>query len=343
MKEIYFERKKHLGIITLTRPEALNALSLPMIKAFYKQLMTWKKDSSVHAVVLTAEGERAFCAGGDVRWLYQMGRQDPTVVDDFFFHEYRLNLAIGTFDKPYIALLNGLTLGGGVGIGLHGSHPIATERFVFGMPETAIGLFPDVGASHLLSRLPGGLGMYLALTGQRLSMPDALSVGLVKYAVPEKSCQDIIENLAASDLTQDPMLAVDRCIGAVRLEPDVLPSMDKAYIQMIKQSFTQPTLAAILGALTELNTPWALETFDRMKTLSPMSLKVTFLQMQKASVLNLAQCLEMDAQLVKHFVRGHDVYEGIRAAVIDKDKTPHWEPTQLEHISEEQVNAYFKP
>lgn len=256
VKGIDFVREKHIGIITLDRPEALNALSFPMIKAFYKQLNAWKKDNSIHAVVLKALSDRVFCAGGDIRWLYEAGRHQDPLVDDFFWHEYRLNLSISTFGKPYISLLNGMTMGGGVGIGMHGSHPVATERFVFAMPETAIGLFPDVGASYLLSRLPSSLGMYLALTGKRISAADSFHLGLVKYVVPEKSCEDILSNLIASDLTQDPILAIDRCFDAVRIESEALtPSIDQAYLRMIDQCFNKPSLVEVLGALEALDTP----------------------------------------------------------------------------------------
>lgn len=339
-KGIAFIREKHIGRVILNRPDALNALTLPMIKAFYKQLTHWSKDQSIYAVILEAAPGRAFCAGGDVRWLYESGKkQDPEQLA-FFWHEYRLNAMIGSFNKPFISLMNGLTMGGGVGVGLHGSHPIATEQFVLAMPETAIGLFPDVGASYLLSRLPSGLGLYLALTGSRVSAADARGWGLVKYVIPAESLSDVVTNLVHLEMDADP-LAIDRCFNAFNLEPGVLPTLSKKDLLQIESCFTQGSVEAIMASLKQMDTSWAIETYARMQQLSPLSLKVTFKQMQRASHLDLTGCLAMDEVLVKHFMQGHDFYEGVRALLIDKDKTPHWEPGTLAGVSEEQVEGYF--
>jgi enoyl-CoA hydratase len=280
-KGIDFIREKHVGRVILNRPEALNALTLPMIKAFYKQLSLWNKDQSIYAVILEAAPGRAFCAGGDVRWLCEAGKkQDPEQLT-FFWHEYRLNALIGSLRKPFISLMNGLIMGGGVGVGLHGSHPIATEQFVLAMPETAIGLFPDVGASYLLSRLPSGLGMYFALTGSRMGAADALACGLVKYVIPAESSHDVLKNLIQLEIDSDP-LAIDRCIHAFNLEPGVLPTMSKQDLAQIESCFTQASVEAIMASLKQLGNPWALETYARIQQLSPLSLKVTFRQMQQA-------------------------------------------------------------
>lgn len=340
-KGIGFIREKHIGRIVLSRPEALNALTLSMIKAFYKQLLAWKRDTSILAVILEAAPGRAFCAGGDVRWLYEMGKkQDPAQLE-FFWHEYRLNALIGTFGKPFISLMNGITMGGGVGIGLHGSHPVATEQFVLAMPETAIGLFPDVGASYLLSRLPSGLGMYFALTGRRMMPADALSLGLVKYLIPESSLADLLKNiieLEASDVFEQ---EINHCFDMVRLAPGSLPTMSQDELNWIETSFTQDSLEAVLAKLKKMDTAWAKETSTLMQQLSPMSLKVTFKQIQQATQLSFKACLAMDEVLVKHFMQGQDFYEGVRALLIDKDKTPTWHPATLAEISDDMVGAYF--
>lgn len=167
-EEVLFSQEGQLGFITLNRPKALNALTLTMIMALQKQLSIWKEDYSIKAVVVQAVPGNAFCAGGDIRWLYNAGRSKDSEQMQFFWHEYRLNHFIHHFGKPYISLLDGITMGGGVGISLHGSHPVASERFVFAMPETGIGFFPDIGASYLLNRCPGFLGVYLGLTGNKL-------------------------------------------------------------------------------------------------------------------------------------------------------------------------------
>jgi enoyl-CoA hydratase len=340
-KGIGFIREKHIGRVVLTRPEALNALTLSMIKAFHKQLLAWKKDPSVLAVIIEAAECRAFCAGGDVRWLYDMGKkQDPAQLD-FFWHEYQLNALIGSFPKPYISIMNGITMGGGVGIGLHGSHPIATERFIMAMPETAIGLFPDVGASFLLSRLPGGLGMYLALTGRRMQPADALSSGLVKYVIPEVSIEDVLKNIIELEPSEFFSQALDSCFNLVKLAPGALPVMPQAELECIERCFTQTSVEAILAQLKNDPHPLATETLTLMQQLSPLSLKVTFKQMQQASQLSLKDCLAMDEVLVKHFMQGSDFYEGVRALLIDKDKMPKWDPATLAEVTEEQVEAYF--
>ncbi|MCX7115507.1 MAG: enoyl-CoA hydratase/isomerase family protein [Gammaproteobacteria bacterium] len=369
---IYFSREGHVGRVMLDRPAALNALSLPMIKAFYKQLMAWNKDPSVHAILLEAKHCRAFCAGGDVRFIYeQHQKHDPnaptssraqrgisnsqeeiprcarddvgadSVILDFFWHEYRLNALIASLKKPYIALMNGITMGGGVGIGLHGSHPVATEKFIFAMPETAIGLFPDVGASYLLSRLPSSLGTYLALTGSRLTASDALKVGLVNHVIPESSMPDLIRNLLASDLSQNAGVVVSRCLDAVRVLPVLLPSMDDALEQRIHQCFAHQTVEEIMLALKACDDVWARETEAQLLQCSPLSLKVTLMQLQKAKSLDVFECLQMDEVLVKHFMQGHDFFEGVRARLIDKDKTPHWQPATLDAVTIERVAAQF--
>ncbi len=340
-KGIGFIREKHIGRVVLTRPEALNALTLSMIKALYKQLLAWKKDSSILAIIIEAAAGRAFCAGGDVRWLYEMGKKEDPEQLDFFWHEYRLNALIGSFPKPYISLMNGFTMGGGVGIGLHGSHPIATERFILAMPETAIGLFPDVGASYLLSRLPNGLGMYFALTGRRMQPADALSLGLIKYVIPEGSLEDVLKNIIELEPTEVFSQELDHCFNMVKLAAGSLSVMSQAQLDSIERCFTQDSVEAIVAKLKEDSHPWSTETYTLMQQLSPLSLKVTFRQMQQASQLSLKECLAMDEILVKHFMQGSDFYEGVRALIIDKDKMPKWHPATLAEVTDALVKGYF--
>lgn len=335
---VHSQQHENIGYITLDRPEALNALSGPMIQALLQQLHVWQNDNTIDLVILEGKG-RAFCAGGDVRQVYANGRSGAQETISFFQKEYQLNHLIGTYPKPFVALMNGITMGGGVGISLHGAYPIATEHFIFAMPETAIGLFPDVGASHLLSRLSPGVRNYLALTGKRLTAKEALGLGLVKSVVLAEKLPLLKRafcELAVSD-------ALDACsMGLVLEKFSTTDTQILAPLDMIERCFHQDTMEAIVVALKAETHPWAAETLMLLMTYSPLSLKVTLLQMQRVEGMSLAGCLALDECLIKHFMTGHDFYEGVRALLIDKDKTPRWSPATLADVTNEQVQAYFK-
>ena len=211
-EDVFFAREGQLGVITLNRPSALNTLTLAMILKLQKQLELWKKDDEVQAVVLCAAPGNAFCAGGDVRWLYNSGIMNYPEQMNFFWHEYRLNHFIAHLGKPYIAFMDGMTMGGGVGVSMHGSHSVASERFVFAMPETSIGFFPDIGASYLLNRCPGYLGIYLGLTGNRLGAHDAMKVGLVQQVISSEQMPSCLKALTEKDLSVHATLSVDACL-----------------------------------------------------------------------------------------------------------------------------------
>lgn len=339
-EEVLFVQEGQLGIITLNRPGALNALSLPMIQAMQKQLEAWKDDHSVKAVVIRAVPGNAFCAGGDVRWLYNSGRGNDSEQMQFFWHEYRLNHYIHHFGKPYIALMDGITMGGGVGISLHGSHPIASEQFVFAMPETGIGFFPDIGASHLLTRCPGSLGIYLGLTGNRIGSQDALKAGLIRFIVTSKQMDQLLQSLKATDLSNDAHTRVDQCVQSFAKEYD---ANEVSQIKpLIDVCFSQPTVESIIDALRKCEGIWAEGVYNTLGQKSPLSLKVTFTQLQKAKSLSLAECLKMDFDLVAHFMRDSDFYEGVRSLLIDKDKNPNWKPASLDLVTDNMVVNYFE-
>lgn len=329
-----------IGILTLSRPQALNALTLAMIQAMQQQLLRWQQDDKIHAVVIQSAGGKAFCAGGDVRWLYERGlAHDPEQLQ-FFWQEYRLNQFIHEFNKPYIALMDGITMGGGVGISLHGSHPVASERFIFAMPETSIGFFPDIGASYLLARCPGEIGPYLGLTGNRLNAADALFCGLVKQVVHAEHFSDLLSTLIKADLSGNAFAAVDHCIREYAVEKSEAAIADQS--ALINQCFAYDTVEAILSALTGRDALWAQETAALLLQKSPLALKVTLAQLLKARSLSMPECIEMDKCLVAHFMQDSDFYEGVRALLIDKDKTPKWQPDALENVSASSVAAYFK-
>ncbi len=326
--EVLFTQEGQLGFITLNRVSALNALTLSMILAMQKQLSLWKADKSIQAVVLQAAPGKAFCAGGDIRSLYASVYADQM---QFFWHEYRLNHFIHYFGKPYISLIDGMVMGGGVGISLHGSHPVGSERFVFAMPETSIGFFPDIGASYLLARCPDSLGIYLGLTGHRLGPHDALQAKLIKSVIASEHIPSFLNTLKRTDLSTNSYGAVDGCLREYILEAG--PSQIKPEIT---QCFSQPTVEMIKASLQNVQ-----EDGTSLSQKSPLSLKVTLAQLQKAKGLNLAECLQMDYGLVSHFMQDKDFYEGVRALLVDKDKNPHWNPESLEMITKERVATYF--
>ncbi|WP_133127182.1 enoyl-CoA hydratase/isomerase family protein [Legionella nagasakiensis] len=337
--EVLFTREKHIGIITLNRSPALNALTLPMILALQEQLLAWQEDKGIHAVVVCAAPGKAFCAGGDVRWLYERGRQRDPQQMQFFYHEYRLNHFIHHFNKPYIAFMNGITMGGGVGISLHGSHPIASEQFVFAMPETAIGFFPDIGASHLLSRCPGQFGRYLGLTGNRLNAFEAHKLGLIKQVISSELWEAAFNHLLDADLSTAPHETVNACLQRFAAPVSSAPLLESE--SLVNSVFDQENVEAILEALGQGETDWHRETLAVLKQKSPLSLKVTYAQLKKAMGMTMADCIKMDYRLVRHFMRGEDFYEGVRALLVDKDKSPHWQPQTLAEVNDRMVEQYF--
>ena len=337
--DVIITQEGHFGIITLNRPQALHALTLPMIRVIQYQLDKWSGARSIHAVIIQSSGGKAFCAGGDVRWLYEAGRrQDPEQLQ-FFKEEYQLNKTIYHYSKPYIALMDGITMGGGVGISLHGSHAVAGPSFVFAMPETSIGFFPDIGSSYLLNRCPGFLGLYLGLTGNRLNADESHAAGLVGYRVQAHQFSQITKALIDCDLSEDAFERVSACI-----EPFLLPAnFDclKALQINVDQSFCHGNVNAIIESLEEEKNLWAGEVLKELRLKTPLSIFVAFSQIKKAVGLDFDGCIQLDFQLVQHFIRDHDFYEGVRALLVDKDKTPHWNPADFHQVSKSRVDEYF--
>jgi enoyl-CoA hydratase/carnithine racemase len=336
--EVLFNQAGQIGLITLNRPQALNALTLTMIRAIHTQLCLWETDVSINAVVIRAVPGKAFCAGGDVRWLYQTGMSNTVKAIEFFWHEYRLNHLIAHFGKPYIALMDGITMGGGVGVSLHGSYPIASERFIFAMPETSIGFFPDIGASYLLTRCPDALGIYLGLSGNHLDSSEALNARLIKGIIPSDRMDALLDELVRLDLTHHAIERIEQCLKRYTIEPKI--TLNKASL-MIKQCFSLRTVEAIYNALDQQGDAWAYELLETLKLKSPFSLKLTLEQLHQAQGRSLAECLQMDYDLVHHFMKDSDFYEGVRALLINKDKHPVWNPTQLNEVTRSKVTRYF--
>lgn len=337
---ILFTREKNIGLITLNRPHALNALNLVMINALYTTLREWESDNQIHAVVIQAPNSRAFCAGGDVREIYHLGQDKHGYKMDFFAQEYTLNQLIGEFRKPYIALMDGITMGGGAGISLHGSHTVASQQFCFAMPETTIGFYPDVGVSYLLSRCPGFWGLYLGLTGNRIGAGDAKALGLIDHMIDSQHFTDILSELIHADLSKNAHLHVTQILEKYQMSMPH-PFIDELQF-LVEQCFKFSTIEDILLSLQQQSSEISQITYQLLTEKAPLSLKVTCKQLQKAKTMSLSECLAMDRCLTHHFMHDSNFSEGVRALLIDKDKKPVWVPATLADVSEGCVADYFK-
>ena len=330
--DVLFEVRNRAGVITLNRPKALNALTLGMVREVHPQLERWADDDRVEQVIIKAAGNKAFCAGGDIRALYDWGRARNDTFLTFYREEYLLNTFIKRFPKPYIALINGIDMGGGVGVSIHGSHRVATEGLTFAMPETGIGLFPDVGGTYFLPRLPGALGMFMALTGARLKAPDALYAGIATHYVPSGRLTALEEALTSTD-------DVEEALKGFSAECDV--SELAGLQEQIDEHFSKDSVEAILGSLEKDKSDWAAKQRAIMATKSPTSQKIAFRQMRDGAKASFEECMKIEWRMVNRIYTGHDFYEGIRAVVIDKDNQPAWQPNALKEVQEDDVNAYF--
>jgi enoyl-CoA hydratase len=340
--EIRFAPRGDLMVVTLDRPRALNALTMAMCRALDEGLRAWQADPEIGAVLIKGEGDRAFCAGGDIRWLYGvLTSEGVAAACRFYAIEYPMNARLHHFGKPWIALLDGITMGGGVGISVHGSHRIVTERTMFAMPETGIGLFPDVGATFMLPRLPGALGLYLGLTGARLGAADCLHAGIGTAHVAADRLEALEAALAATPLRHDPFAAVDAVLEEFR--SDAGPAPMAGLRERVDACFRQESLRAVLAALHEEKSGWGASQAEELAGKSPTSLAVTFRQLCRGATLDFDSAMRLEYRLVHRFMAGHDFREGVRALLIDKDRRPRWCPESLEDVSDAMVDAYFAP
>jgi enoyl-CoA hydratase len=331
--DVILRREGALGHITLNRPSALNALTHEMCASMLNQLQDWARDAAILVVVIDAVPGRAFCAGGDIRAIYDLGKRHDGSAQAFFATEYRLNAAIKHFPKPYVALIDAIAMGGGVGVSVHGTHRVIGEDAIFAMPETAIGLYPDVGGSYFLPRLPGELGMYLALTGMRIGAADMLYAGIATHFVPAAQFAGIAPALARGE-------SVDAILS--RLAQDSGPAPLAGIRDAVDRAFAASSVQAILQALGREG-EWGRETAALLGARSPTSLKLTFRAMREGKALDFDACMRMEYRITTRALEGHDLYEGVRAAVIDKDQKPRWQPASLEKVPEAAIAAYFAP
>ncbi len=340
-EEVIAERRGRLGLITLNRPKALNALNLAMVAHLDSILAEWVRDNSVDAVAIRGTGERAFCAGGDVRALLvpTTAADRRAAADRFFRTEYALNYRIHTFPKPYIAFLDGVTMGGGCGLSWHGSHRVVTARTVMSMPETVLGLFPDVGAAYHLARCPGATGMFLALAGYRMRAADSLALGLGTHYVQSADIDSLVGEMAAAPRLD--RAAVDRLIATHVANPG--PAPIEAWRSEIDSVFGRDTVEAIAASLETVKSDWAKDALKVVRSASPTSLKMTFRQVRDAAELTIAEVFELDYRLVMRTVAGNDFSEGVRSILVDKDQNPRWKPDTLAGVTEAAINRLFAP
>jgi enoyl-CoA hydratase len=339
--EILFERRGAAGIVILNRPQALNAVTSGMVDALTRQLSAWEGDPAVSRVIVTAAGDRAFSAGGDLRALYDSGRAGQYQAALAYWRtEYALNALIKRYRKPYVSLIDGIVMGGGVGISIHGSHRVAGDGFAFAMPEVGIGFIPDVGATWFLPRLPGELGLYCALTGERLGPADAVAAGAATHRVSSGRFSDLLAGLCGT-------VPVDALLGAFAEPAGEGPLSARAPV--IDRLFTGDSVEGILTALDAEATGqgpeagFARTTAALIRLKSPTSLKITLAQLRRGRNLDFAECMRTEFRIVSRLLLGHDLYEGIRSVIIDKDQAPHWQPSSLEAVSAAEVERHFEP
>jgi len=336
MDEILVKDVGDNGMIVLNRPKTLNAINLSMVQKIHSALKQW--ESSKKLVIIEGAGEKAFCAGGDVKSLVLALNQPKGELlgEEFFRTEYTLNHFIGTYKKPYIAIINGITMGGGVGLSVHGKYRIATEKTLFAMPETAIGLFPDVGATYFLSRLKRKLGIYLGLTGHRLKGVDVLLAGVATHFVPSEKLADLKRDLLTLRET-DIELILNKYQPKLNHEFSLAPHMSQ-----IENCFSAPTVEEIIERLKKDNSDWAQKNVEILLKMSPSSLKISKKAIDEGKEKSLAECLKIEYRLAcTALSRDGDFYEGVRALLVDKDQKPIWKLTSLTDVTDEYVNKRF--
>jgi enoyl-CoA hydratase len=338
VSDIEFERRGAAGIVTLNRPQALNAVTHEMVLALRSALEDWADDPSITRVVIQAAGGRAFSAGGDIRALTDLGKAGK--VDEavqFWRDEYPLNAYIKNYRKPYVALIDGIVMGGGVGISIHGSHRVAGDKFQFAMPEVGIGFFPDVGATWFLPRMPGELGTYCALTGERFKADDACTAGIATHRVPTARFPELLEGLCGS-------VSVDAVISAFSEPAGEGPIVARR--AAIDRLFAGDRVEDILRALdseTGEHAEWARATAATIRGKSPLSLKLALAQVRRGKAWDFATCMQAEFRIVSRVIRGHDFYEGVRAVIVDKDNKPQWRPATLDDVAGTEIERHFAP
>jgi enoyl-CoA hydratase len=336
--EITCEKAGFCGLITLRRPKALNALTLNMVQQIAAALQRWENDREVTRVAIASADSRAFCAGGDIRMLYHLGKSGRHAEQlRFWREEYLLNRRIKLYPKPYLALADGIVMGGGAGLSLHGSHVIAGDHFTFAMPEVGIGFFPDVGATYFLPRLASKAGVYLALTGARMSCADALAFGVARSYVPSARHTFLTQRLIGGE-------PIEAAIAAESALPPASRLLEQS--ELMARCFSAATFSAILAKLDEeasTGSDFARAAACAIRSKSPTSLAIALRQMQIGTGLDIDEALRTEFRIASRIAKTHDYYEGVRALIIDKDNRPRWDPAAMEGIDPAAIDSYFAP
>jgi enoyl-CoA hydratase len=332
--DILFERRGKAGFVTLNRPKALNALSHAMVSALAAQLTRWADDPEVVRVVVTGTGGKAFCAGGDIRSIYDARQAGETEgLAGFFRDEYLLNAQIKAYPKPYIALIDGIVMGGGVGVSVHGSHRVGTENTLFAMPETGIGFFPDVGGTFFLPRMPKKSGVYCALSAGRLKQGDALATGVLTHAV---SAADLAALSTALETADD----IDAVLAPYLATP--APGQVADNLELIETAFSADTVEEILSRLDAASNEFASRAAASIRGKSPTSVLIALEQMKRGGGLSFNDCMKLEYRIVSRILQGTEFYEGIRAVLVDKDQEPKWSPSEFAQVDRTDLASYFE-
>ncbi|WP_374385323.1 enoyl-CoA hydratase/isomerase family protein [Dongia sp.] len=325
-QDVLFSIENGHGRIVLNRPQALNALTLDMIDAISAQLAGWEMRADIKAIIITGAGDKAFCAGGDVKAAYEAKKRgDLGYLEDFYRREYQLNYRLATYKKPIIAIMDGIVMGGGAGIALNCSHPVVTHKTLFAMPECRIGLFPDVGAGSFLNRASPSLALALGLLGLNLRGPGMIKAGLTKHFVGSGRVGEV-----AIERLDELQLPVEQA-GIDQLVP------------LIEPVFSLKSFDEIVTVLAARRDTWASETLKALRAQSPTSLRVTFAHLTRSRGRDLAEILKTDFRLSQHFMAGTDFFEGVRAQLVDKDHSPKWHPADWADVPAAAVEGYFEP
>lgn len=335
--EILLENIESITLVTLARGRALNALTVAMRAQYSSALWAAARNPQIYAVVLQSESERAFSAGSDVREVLALYAQGKELAHKAFADEYLLNWQCECFSKPTVPLIDGMVMGGGVGISLYGTHRVAGERYKFAMPETAIGLFPDVGVCHAFARMPGHVGVYLGLTGRTIGRADAYRLGLVTHCIGAEHFGTIKAELAEA-------WPVDTLLDRLHVEPG--EGELSALAELIDRCFSAPSVEEIIDRLAGVegpHKPWAESVVDDLAQRSPVSLKITLRHIREAASRDLRETLMMDYRLALRLLDASDFREGVRAALVDKDRKPRWMPATLADVTDAIVEHYFAP
>lgn len=335
--QVYFEVFGQLGVITLNRPRALNALTTEMCAAMIKVMQAWEADARIGAVLVEGAGDRAFCAGGDIIMLHDSGKAGDGRAEAFWRTEYALNEYIHRYTKPYIALIDGIVMGGGVGLSVHGRFRVAGDTTLFAMPETGIGYFPDVGGTYFLPRLGQAVGNWLGLTGARLKTPDVCALGIANVYIPSDRHAAFKKALGTAALNglDGPVLEVLKGFVARPEMPEPIPESVSA--------FAQQTLPEVFEALEQDKSDWAAKQLSFLKSKSPLAVYITYEALRRGARFDFREAMRQELDLSLNFLKIPDFYEGIRAAVIDKDRKPKWMNRSIAEVNLDDVRAAFTP